>query len=44
MRLWLQCPSVDDSEELYARTGLKTKQGVLTLTVNEQGWDDLRIL
>jgi hypothetical protein len=44
MRLWLQCPSVDDSEELYARTGLKTKQGVLTLTVNEQGWDDLKIL
>ena len=43
-RTWIQAPSLDQSNEFTARTGYATTQGVLTFTVDENGWDNLRIL
>lgn len=43
-RTWIQSPSLDTSKELEARMGLTTSHGVLTFTLSENGWDNLKIL
>ena len=43
-RTWFQAPSLDQSLEFKARTGNMTRNGVLSFTVNENGWDNLKIL
>ena len=43
-RTWFQSPSLDTSKELEARMGLTTSHGILTFTVSENGWDNLKIL
>ena len=43
-RTWFQCPSLDKSIDFTARTGLWSHPGVLTLTVNKKGWDNLKVL
>mgnify|MGYP003133036938 CR=1 FL=1 len=43
-RTWIQSPSLDTSAELEARSGLTTSHGVLTFTVSNSGWDNLKIL
>ena len=43
-RTWFQAPSLDASFEFEERTGYGTDRGVLTLTINKNGWDNLKIL
>jgi hypothetical protein len=43
-RTWFQAPSLDQSDEFKARTGNMTRNGVLSFTVNKDGWDNLKIL
>ena len=43
-RTWFQAPSLDQSDEFKARTGNMTRNGVLSFTVNRDGWDNLKIL
>jgi len=43
-RTWIQCPSIDASDDFTARTGLWNEPGVLSLTVDKNGWDNLKIL
>jgi len=43
-RTWIQCPSIDASKDFTARTGMWNEPGVLTLTVDKNGWDNLKIL
>jgi hypothetical protein len=43
-RTWFQSPSLDKSIDFTARTGMWSHPGVLTFTVNEKGWDNLKIL
>ena len=43
-RTWFQCPSVDASKDFTARTGMWNEPGVLTLTIDKNGWDNLKIL
>ena len=43
-RTWIQCPSIDSSDDFTARTGMWSEPGVLTLTIDKNGWDNLRIL
>ena len=43
-RTWFQAPSLDASFEFEERTGDGTDRGVLTLTINKNGWDNLKIL
>ena len=43
-RLWVQCSSLDMSDDFTARTGLWSEPGVLTMTINKDGWDNLKIL
>ncbi len=43
-RTWIQAPSLDKSDEFTARTGFATKQGVLSFTITQGLWDNLRIL
>jgi hypothetical protein len=43
-RAWFQCPSIDKSLDFTQRTGMWNHPGVLTLTVNKDGWDNLSIL
>ena len=43
-RSWIQSPSLDTSYELESRMGLTTSHGVLTFTLSEDGWDNLKIL
>ena len=43
-RAWFQTPSLDKSNEFKARTGMGTKNGVLTFTVDRNGWDNVKIL
>jgi hypothetical protein len=40
----MQCPSIDASKDFTARTGMWNEPGVLTFTVNADGWDNYRIL
>jgi hypothetical protein len=43
-RTWFQSPSLDKSIDFTQRTGMWSHPGVLTFTVNEKGWDNLKIL
>ncbi len=43
-RTWFQAPSLDQSDEFKARTGNATRNGVLTFTLNKNGWDNIKIL
>lgn len=43
-RTWFQSPSLDKSIDFTERSGLWSHPGVLTFTVNEKGWDNLKIL
>tara|TARA_R110000787_G_scaffold46144_1_gene112147 strand:- start:2481 stop:3662 length:1182 start_codon:yes stop_codon:yes gene_type:complete len=43
-RTWFQSPSLDKSIEFTARTGNWSHPGVLSFTVNNKGWDNLKIL
>ena len=43
-RAWFQAPALDDSLEFTARTGYATQRGVLTYTIDKNGWDNLAIL
>ena len=43
-RTWFQCPSLDKSIDFTARTGMWSHPGVLTFTVSNKGWDNLKIL
>jgi|TARA_B100001250_G_scaffold411852_1_gene441529 predicted phosphodiesterase len=43
-RTWIQSPSLDTSYELESRMGLTTSHGILTFTVSNKGWDNLKIL
>ena len=43
-RTWIQCPSIDASDDFTARTGLWNEPGVLTLTIDKNGWDNLKII
>ena len=43
-RTWFQSPSLDKSIDFTARTGMWSHPGVLSLTVNKKGWDNLKIL
>jgi len=43
-RAWFQAPSLDQSDEFKARTGNMSRNGVLSFTVNKDGWDNLKIL
>ena len=43
-RTWFQSPSLDKSIDFTARSGMWSHPGVLTFTVNEKGWDNLKIL
>lgn len=43
-RTWFQAPSLDASHEFEERTGYGTNRGVLTMTINKNGWDNLKIL
>ena len=43
-RTWIQAPSLDCSNEFTARSGYGTKQGILTFTISEGHWDNLRII
>jgi hypothetical protein len=43
-RTWFQAPSLDQSDEFKARTGNATRNGVLTFTLNKDGWDNIKIL
>ena len=43
-RAWFQVPSLDKSNEFKARTGMGTKNGVLSFTVDRNGWDNIKIL
>jgi len=43
-RTWFQCPSLDKSIDFTARTGNWSHPGVLSFTVSNKGWDNLKIL
>jgi hypothetical protein len=43
-RAWFQAPSLDQSDEFKARTGNMSRNGVLSFTVDKDGWDNLKIL
>jgi len=43
-RTWFQCPSIDASLDFTARTGMCSKPGVLTFTVDKDGWDNYKIV
>ncbi len=43
-RTWFQAPSLDKSIDFTERTGLWSYPGVLSFTVNNKGWDNLKIL
>ena len=43
-RTWFQCPSLDKSIDFTARTGMWSHPGVLTFTISNKGWDNLKIL
>ena len=43
-RTWIQAPSLDSSEWFQQRYGYGTPSGVLTFTVGNSGWDNLKIL
>ena len=43
-RTWFQCPSLDKSIDFTARTGNWSHPGVLSFTISNKGWDNLKIL
>ena len=43
-RTWFQCPSIDASIDFTARTGMWSKPGVLTFTIDKDGWDNYKIV
>ena len=43
-RAWFQAPSLDQSDEFKARTGNMSRNGVLSFTLNTDGWNNLKIL
>ncbi len=43
-RTWFQSPSLDKSIDFTQRSGLWSHPGVLSFTVNDKGWDNLKIL
>jgi hypothetical protein len=43
-RTWFQAPSLDKSIDFTQRTGMWSHPGVLTMTLNDKGWDNLKIL
>ena len=43
-RTWFQCPSIDASLDFTARTGMWSKPGVLTFTIDKDGWDNYKIV
>ncbi len=38
------CPSIDASIDFTARTGMWSKPGVLTFTIDKDGWDNYKIV
>ena len=43
-RTWFQVPALDDSLDFQARSGYATQRGVLTFTIDKNGWSNLQIL
>ena len=43
-RTWFQCPSIDASIDFTARTGMWSKPGVLTFTIDKDGWDNYKLI
>ena len=43
-RAWFQAPSLDRSIDFTERTGLWSHPAVLSFTINEKGWDNLKLL
>ena len=43
-RTWFQCPSIDASKDFTARTGMWNEPGVLTFTIDKNGWSNYKIV
>ena len=43
-RTWFQCPSIDSSKDFTARTGMWNEPGVLTFTIDKNGWSNYKIV
>ena len=43
-RTWFQCPSIDSSKDFTARTGMWNDPGVLTFTIDKNGWSNYKIV
>ena len=43
-RAWFQAPSLDKSIDFTERTGLWSHPAVLSFTINEKGWDNLKLI
>ena len=44
-RTWFQCPALDCGSSWWEiQGGAPTKQGTLTFTVDQYGWDDMKVL
>jgi len=43
-RAWFQAPSLDKSIDFTERTGLWSHPAVLTFTINNKGWDHIKLL
>ena len=43
-RTWFQCPSIDASKDFTARTGMWNDPGVLTFTIDKNGWSNYKIV
>ena len=43
-RTWFQWPSIDASKDFTARTGMWNDPGVLTFTIDKNGWSNYKIV